>query len=243
MPRGDYTLSVIALEVAKSYPPAFDALQYWVLERKIPYLASLRLQLEHWPEQLPQILRQLQAQKARYAAPFPELELPRSLLRKPQLQDAPYFLALHSNKAINRHLPFSAKPNLAQAEFVLRQSWQDYQLRRGITWLAEDRQSAALIGGIGYTNWLPEQRSAEFGGRLFPQYWGTKRALQASEAVLRFGFEEMGLHRIEARMLSQNRSALHLAQRLGFRREAVLCDKILEQNRFYDVEIWSLFCS
>lgn len=242
LPTGNYAFALIALQEPASFPPAFDALGYWAVKRGLGCIAQLKMTLPHWSEQLPQIIRAIQQQQQRYEAPFPQLESPRSILRKPRFEDAAAFLELHRNTAINRYVPKATTPTLKQAKLILQQSWQDYQLRQGITWLAEDKQQQTLIGGIGFTNWLPEQRTAEFGGRLFPRYWGSRRALQASQRVISFGFEQMGLHRIEAQMLSQNRSAIRIAELLGFKREGVLQDKVLEQQHFYDVEIWSLFC-
>lgn len=242
LPAGQYAFTAIALQENTAFPPAFDAIGYWALEKELDYICQAKISLENWPEQLPRLIQLIQRQQQRYEAPFPKIELPRSVLRKPQLKDAPDFLELHSNLAINRYVPKTPLPNLAQAERILRQSWQDYQLWQGITWLAEDRQRQCLIGGIGFTNWLPEQHSAEFGGRLFPNYWGSNRALQASQAVIDFGFQQMGLHRIEAQMLSQNSSAIRIAKMLGFQQEGLLKGKISNQQHFYDVEIWSLFC-
>ena len=63
-------------------------------------------------------------------------------------------------------------------------------------------------GEIGYVF------NPDFGGRGF--------ATEAARAMLRLGFEELGLHRIVARVDERNESSARLARRLGMRQEARL---------------------
>ena len=45
-------------------------------------------------------------------------------------------------------------------------------------------------------------------------------AFEASQAMLRLGFQGLGLHRIAGRLDSRNTSSARLLERLGMRREA-----------------------
>lgn len=58
--------------------------------------------------------------------------------------------------------------------------------------------------------------------RVNPDFGGRGFATEAAEAVLRLGFEELGLHRIIARVDERNDSSVRLARRLGMRQEARL---------------------
>ena len=67
-----------------------------------------------------------------------------------------------------------------------------------------------------------EQGQAEVGWLLGRSYQGRGIATEAVKALLAFGFESMGLHRIYARTGSRNVRSWRLMERVGMRREAHL---------------------
>ena len=60
-------------------------------------------------------------------------------------------------------------------------------------------------------------RRAELGAALAPRSRGHGYAEEAARAVIRYGFDELGLHRVTADVDPRNEAALVLARRLGFR--------------------------
>jgi len=54
------------------------------------------------------------------------------------------------------------------------------------------------------------------------RYWNHGIGSEAIHLMARFGFEELRLHRIEARVLTHNPRAQHVFERCGFKREGVL---------------------
>jgi ribosomal-protein-alanine N-acetyltransferase len=59
-------------------------------------------------------------------------------------------------------------------------------------------------------------------------------------ALLRFGFEEMKLHRIEARVDPDNTASLRVLTRAGFQQEGVLRDNIADGATFRNTVMLSL---
>jgi RimJ/RimL family protein N-acetyltransferase len=78
-----------------------------------------------------------------------------------------------------------------------------------------------------------EHRGGELGYVVSPDFGGQGYATEAAREMLRLGFEELGLHRIVARVDERNESSARLARRLGMRQEARLV-----QNEFFKGE-WS----
>lgn len=69
--------------------------------------------------------------------------------------------------------------------------------------------------------WLsPQDGQGEVGFIFHPAYGGRGLATEAATAMLRIGFEDLGLHRIIGRCAAQNAASARLLQRLGMRREA-----------------------
>ena len=81
------------------------------------------------------------------------------------------------------------------------------------------KADASLIGFCGF---VPSQGGAEIGWRLACQHWGRGLATEAADAVLRHGFETLGLQRVTATVQSGNRSSLRVIEKLGMRHEGTI---------------------
>ncbi len=63
---------------------------------------------------------------------------------------------------------------------------------------------------------------------------------EAVRAMLDYGFGRMGLHRVEALPLEENSSSIRLLERLGFRQEGHLRQRIFFDGRRIDQRMYSL---
>jgi RimJ/RimL family protein N-acetyltransferase len=78
----------------------------------------------------------------------------------------------------------------------------------------EDR----LIGHMPFHPWFAP-RTYEIGWVLHPRYHGRGLATEAAAALLRHGFEMLGLHRVIATCQPENRASSRVMEKLGMRRE------------------------
>lgn len=81
-------------------------------------------------------------------------------------------------------------------------------------------ESGSVIGDIGLNGVNRERGEGELGFVIHPDHQRRGYATEASRAVLRMGFEELGLHRIIARADPLNLGSVGVMERLGMRREA-----------------------
>lgn len=58
---------------------------------------------------------------------------------------------------------------------------------------------------------------------------------EALNAVLRFGFQQMNLHRIEANVTVSNSTSAGLLECQGFQKEGTWHDKVYARGRFSDL--------
>jgi RimJ/RimL family protein N-acetyltransferase len=65
-----------------------------------------------------------------------------------------------------------------------------------------------------------EQRTGELGYVFHPESHGHGYAAEAAVELVRIGFEELGMHRIIARLDARNTGSINLLKRLGLRQEA-----------------------
>ena len=59
-------------------------------------------------------------------------------------------------------------------------------------------------------------------------------------ALVRYGFKDLDLHRLEATTATTNQSSIRLLERLGFKREGLLREVFWTQGKFVDDYIYSL---
>lgn len=78
------------------------------------------------------------------------------------------------------------------------------------------------IGAVGFPHYDPLLRQAEIGYWIASDRAGRGLMTEAASAVVEFGFETLGLHRIELRAGTENFGSIRVAEKLGFSREGTL---------------------
>jgi RimJ/RimL family protein N-acetyltransferase len=149
-----------------------------------------------------------------------ELVGARVLLRPFRVEDVPAVLVYASDPEVTRHLEWDAYDDAATAEAFIRSTHAG-----GATWYARAivlRASGAVIGGADLRVVSPRDRRAELGYGLASAYWGQGYATEAAGLLLAFGFQRLGLMRVEALCAVDNERSARTLERLGMRREGRL---------------------
>ena len=148
----------------------------------------------------------------------------RTMLRPLAAADVDDLVAYRSLDEVCRWVPFEPMDHDTVTE-KLHSTWD----RDGITdegqWLTlgvELAQPGNVVGDVVLFFRSAEHRSGEIGWVFHPAYSGRGYATEASHAVLHLAFDQLGLHRVTARVDARNDASLRLADRLGMRREAHL---------------------
>ena len=85
--------------------------------------------------------------------------------------------------------------------------------------------------------------SAEVGYVLNPEYWGKGIATEALERVLQFGFEELHLHRIEAKFMQGNERSRRVMEKVGMSIEGVLRESMMIKGNYMNIGVCSILRS
>ncbi|MFB6436142.1 GNAT family N-acetyltransferase [Streptomyces sp. NPDC056411] len=93
------------------------------------------------------------------------------------------------------------------------------------------RGTGTLVGDVTFVLTSQAHRQGGIGYVFHPDHSGHGYATEASRALLKLGFEELGLHRIQAELDGRNTASARLLERLGMRREGHL-----RENEFLDGE-------
>jgi RimJ/RimL family protein N-acetyltransferase len=103
------------------------------------------------------------------------------------------------------------------------------------------RPDGFLIGSIGLVMGTgPSRHRAELGYWLAKDYRGRGLATAGTRAVVRFGFSELDLKRIEATTSTENQPSQKVLEKAGFTREAFLAAYHFKDGNLIDVYLFSL---
>jgi RimJ/RimL family protein N-acetyltransferase len=102
---------------------------------------------------------------------------------------------------------------------------------------AEDRQ---LLGSVSLMRFVWEHGRAEVGYWLAGEARGSGHAARAVRLISRWGFETLGLERIELLTATANAASQRVAERAGFGREALLRSYFAHNRSRYDMIAYGL---
>ena len=164
------------------------------------------------------------------------LETERLLLRPMNLDDAP---------AVSR---LAGRREIADTTISIPHPYSEEQARQ---WIAghgdlfadgrfvvfgmELRQGGTLCGTIGLREIDAEHSQAELGFWVAVDCWGQGYATEAARAVVKCGFEQLGLNRIYAHHMVRNPASGRVLAKIGMKREGLLRQRVRKWGVFEDV--------
>ena len=104
-----------------------------------------------------------------------------------------------------------------------------------------EQESHKIIGWCGYHTWYVDHDRAEIGYGLFGEEYKRKGLMsEAITPIIKYGFETMKLHRIEAFVEPKNEASIRLITKLNFVKEGVLREHYFSNNQMEDSIVYSL---
>lgn len=101
------------------------------------------------------------------------------------------------------------------------------------------RADGQFCGGVGLRIEAAHQH-AELGYWLGVPYWGRGYATEAARAVVDYGFETLGLHRVYASCFAHNEASARVLKKIGMRYEGCQQSHIRKWETFHDLEMYGM---
>ena len=164
------------------------------------------------------------------------LRSPRLALRPVSEKDVEALVAYRSLPEVCRYVPFEPMDATTIRERV-HGMWARQALEsegEALTLGVELSATGQLIGDVILMWHSAEHRAGEIGYVFNPAFAGQGYATEAAHRVLHLAFDDLGLHRVVARVDADNYSSARLAARLGMRREAHLVQNEWFKGRWSD---------
>lgn len=151
---------------------------------------------------------------------FPVIEGNRIRLRQLREGDAGELLQYYSNENVYCHLDWNGPENLEKTINVIKCWNQGYVDGWIIRFAIVDKVTNKIIGTIFLNEF--EGKRAEIGYELCENHWGQGIMSEAINEVLRFGFEKLGLIRIQAFVSKENIASKSILEKFNFKEEGYL---------------------
>lgn len=169
--------------------------------------------------------------------PFPELKTERLLLRQALPADAKSLLKIRGNEEAMRYIPRPRAKNEEEILDFIEILTNAINEGKGINWLiTHQKNPQEIYGVIGYINFNPEINMAEIGYMLHPDYWGKGYVPEAIIAIEKFGFEQINLQSIEAKIDPRNENSRKILQRNNYRFDKLILKEMIFNDEKLDAE-------
>lgn len=166
----------------------------------------------------------------------------RLLLRPFTMGDLDALYAIQSREDVARYLYWSPRTREEVRERLAERAGQYRfdELNDSITLAVVRRDTEDMIGTANL-NWASrEHGQGELGYVLHPDHHGRGFATEVATALLRLGFEDVGMHRICGRADGRNEASARVLAKAGMRREAYLRENEFVKGEWVDEVIYAL---
>ncbi len=171
---------------------------------------------------------------------FPVIETERLRLREITPQDVTALLRHFGNPEVVKFISMQPIKTIEQANEWLRWMGGFFAAQDGLRWGVVRKDDNTFVGSAGLHNWNREDHYAEIGCDIAHPHWGNSYGQEAMRGIIDFGWHHMNLNRIEADVVQGNQRSLHVLEKLGFKQEGVLRQRLLKGGKYYDIHLFGL---
>ncbi len=160
-------------------------------------------------------------------------------LRELRLSDAPSLLALLTTEEVSRFI--SPPPTTVDGfeRFIL---WTQRERAAGnyVCFGIVPDEADGAIGIFQLRQLEPGFATAEWGFALGSSFWGTGLFAAGAKLVADFAFDQVGVHRLEARAAVLNGRGNGALKKIGANRECILRKSFLRNGEYLDQVLWTI---
>ncbi len=171
---------------------------------------------------------------------LPLLETERLILRKVTLEDIEDMHQYGSDEEVSKYVTWNTHETISDTkdfvEFVLTK----YENKQVSPWGIVYKENGKFIGTIDFVWWQPNHKTAEIGYVISKEYWGKGLTTEVAKEIIKFGFEEMDLVRIQARCDVDNIGSARVMEKAGMSFEGIIRKGIFVKGKHRDIKMYSI---
>ena len=170
---------------------------------------------------------------------FPILKTQRLLLRQFVDSDLPNVFKGLSHPDVIKY--YGVSYNTLEDTKAQMKFFADLEINEtGIWWAVCSLDNKIFFGAGGLNNLDKEHKKAEIGFWLISDYWNMGIMTEAIPLIYKYGFNKLGLHRIEATVETENMNCKKALAKLNFRHEGTMSDCEFKNGKFISLDIYSI---
>ena len=124
--------------------------------------------------------------------------------------------------------------NVEDSKSIINSFIDRYEKKNGMAWAITLKEDEGFIGTCSYEKIDSHNLSGEIGYDLLKIYWGHGFMAEALSVILDYGFESLGLNRIEVHTAAINLASRNLLRKLGFFEEGIFRESTFFRGEFRD---------
>ena len=111
--------------------------------------------------------------------------------------------------------------------------------KTGIWWAVCSKDNSIFYGAGGLNNFDKAHKKAEIGFWLLIEHWGKGIMTEAMPLIWNYGFDNMGIHRIEGIVESENAACKAAMKKLNFELEGTMKECEIKNGKFISLDIYA----
>lgn len=130
---------------------------------------------------------------------------------------------IHSIPEIDEFNTLGIPENIDETIKIMTPDIEDQKksTRSRFAWKIIEMEKQKLIGLAGMFLSNDRFNIGEFYYKFYPKYWGKGYATEAAKEIIRFGFQDLKLHRIEAGVATENKASIKVLEKAGMTCEGI----------------------
>ncbi|MDI7743123.1 GNAT family protein [Lysinibacillus fusiformis] len=171
---------------------------------------------------------------------LPVLETERLILRKVTVDDAEDMFSYASNEEVTKYVTWNPHKTLTDTKEFINLIISKYESSQVAPWGIEYKANGKFIGTIDFVWWQPNHKIAEIGYVISQDYWGKGFTTEAAKEIMKFGFTNMDLVRIQARCFLENIGSARVMEKAGMSFEGIIRKGMYVKEQHQDLKMYSI---
>ncbi len=152
-----------------------------------------------------------------------EITTERLVLKETDWIHIEYIHRLHSLPEVDEFNTLGIPQDIDETKKIIQPSIEDInnEVRKQLSWTIFLKNTNEFIGAAGMHLSADKFKLGEIYYKLLPSYWGKGYATEIAKSLIKFGFEKMHLHKVEAGVQTENIQSIRVLEKAGMTREGL----------------------
>ena len=171
---------------------------------------------------------------------LPVLETPRLTLRRLEMRDANDIYDYGRDPQVARHVLWDAYTSVSEVRGYIRYMIRKYRSGEPSSWGIVEKETGRVVGTIGYMWYQKDNNACEVGYSLARRCWNRGYMTEALTAVIKYSFETLSMHRVEAQHETDNGASGAVMRKCGMKKERALRGRLYNKGKYVDVDLYAI---